>query len=153
MKNSNHAIKKTYQEIATFDGEARGWLAKNTENTKFSWAIKRVLKRTQAALQEYREKAEDITIEHCSVDGAGNIIIEEGRDPLGRPMERYKFTKEALQKRNDEQRTLFKKQVDIEPYVATDLPKDLSEEDKELFMDFVLKEPSGQTSEEKPTIK
>src|SRR4029077_3506287 len=144
MKNSNHAIKKTYQEIAAFDGEARAWLTKHPENTKVSWAVKRVLKRTQAVIQEYREKAEDITIEHCSVDDKGNIITE-GLDQFGR--ERYKFTPEKLLERNQEQRKLFKEKVDIEPYIATDIPPDITEEDRELFMDFVLNDAAPETKD------
>src|SRR6266446_4768825 len=134
-------MRKTYQEIATFDGQARQWIAQHPEKTKFSWAVNRVLKRSQAIVQDYREKAEDLTIKHCSVDDKGNILTD-GIDQFGR--ERYKFTPDKLLKRNEEQRALFKTEVEIEPYIATEEPKEISEEDRELFEDFVL---NGQVPE------
>lgn len=148
-------IHKSYREIGAFDREARGWLARReaefqskwraekpderkdqkppaAPGTKLTYAIARMLKRSQTILQRYQEKISDLEIEHASEDKDGNLAWDERGN--------LKFKKEALLEKNKKQRELFDGKTEIEPYYATELPKDLSEEEREIFVDFVIKD-------------
>lgn len=141
-------IKKTYREIATFSREARGYLQRreakyrqdnpdsngSVPHNKFVHAVNRMLKRAASALEHHDEQVQDLGIECASEDKDGNIAVDERGN--------FKFSKENLLKRNKKQRELFNSTTTIEPYYATELPKDLSEEDREVFVDFVIKDES-----------
>jgi hypothetical protein len=139
-------IKRSYQEIAQFDREARAYLVRREANwknanpeskasppaSKFTYAVNRMLKRSQAVIQDYHEQIEEINIKYCSEDKDGNIATDERGQ--------FKFRREELLKRNKDQRELFKTKTEIEVYMATEVPDDLSQEDKDTFSGFVIPE-------------
>lgn len=142
-------IQKTYREIGVFDSSARQYLAReeakwrsaNPENksaqpvSKFTYAIQRMLKRSQSVLENWGEIVQDLNIKHASEDKDGNL------DSDGRGQ--FKFKRDELLKRNKEQRDLFGSQTEIEPYYATSVPEDLDPEDREIFIDFIIKDEGG----------
>jgi hypothetical protein len=137
-------VQKTYEEIAEFDGQARQWLTRNEQNwkkenpeiksaypgTKFTYAVNRMLKRSQSALSKYREKAEEINVEHAATDADGILITDERTG-------QFKFKKDDFQKASKARLELLRSKVEIDPYHATEVPT-LSDEEKDVFSDFVL---------------
>lgn len=124
-------MQKSYGEMNQFIGAANAWLERNPNESKFSYAIKKVVKSCLKLLGEYQEQVEEISITHCAVDKDGVIL----RDERGG----FRYTKDELKKRNKKVNDLFKSAVEIEPYFATEIPK-LTEEEREVFLGFVLKE-------------
>jgi hypothetical protein len=123
-------MKTTYQDIFNFNNTARGYLVEHEkENTKFAWALHRMVKRAQTVIDDYNEKVQELNIEHCSVDEKGNIL-ENGRGG-------YTYTKDALLKRNKAQNDLTKQDVEIEPYMAKDVPE-LKFNERLMFEGFVI---------------
>jgi hypothetical protein len=137
-------MPRTYEQILTFANAARGYLERSKgQKTKLAYAIERVMKgyETQTTNLEtaYRDKLEDIEIEHCSVDDRGNIISP------------YVFTKEAqrarLKARKEASAELLKSEVDVTPYMATQIPDDLTEAEREAFAGFVVEEFEAELAE------
>lgn len=99
--------------------------AKENDN-KLSYAIKKTIKRIQEASEDFNEKAEDLRIEYCSTDEKGNVVKVNGQ---------YQFTKENLRKLNADFKKLF---LEIDPYFATEIPEDLTDEQTEAFEGIVI---------------
>lgn len=151
--------KKTFEEIRKFNltvGEYfRADATKARENTKLGYAIKRVSeKEIEPILVEYRnEHAEkyydEVTrtqVDNALTDKATGAILENAQGSE-RP---YKYDKEGLlavmkAERHFQEVTSKellaewdKKEFDITGYVATEIPEDLTDEQKEVFSGFVL---------------
>lgn len=128
----NATIKKTFAQIADFDSGARNWLVRNPASTKFKYAIERVLKRCQDVLSDYKQKHDEITISNAATDDKGVLLTDERGN--------FRFKPEGMIKRSREQLELVRSETEIEPYIATEPPKELTVAESDLFMDFVLKE-------------
>jgi|SRR5215831_13854646 len=130
-------MKKTYRELTDFINAAALWQGteknKDHQNGKFAYAVKKMVKRSNIARERYFEEVEDVNVKHCSVDSDKNII----QTPQGQ----YRFTKDAMIERLKELRTLSEKTIDIDPFIATVVPDDLTPEEIEAFTDFVIKPP------------
>jgi hypothetical protein len=123
---------KTYQEIRTFLVIADAWAGRNTDESKFRYAITRVLKRGSKLDSEYVEKAEDVNIDNCATDKDGVIL----RDDKGG----FRFTKDGEKARNKARLELFHSTVEIEPHYCGEIPDSLTEEEREAFTGFVIEE-------------
>jgi hypothetical protein len=133
--------QKTYSEILTFSTAARAYMERTKgRKTKLGYAIERVSKSYAAQADKletaFRDKLEDLDIEHCSTDEAGNILL----DGAGR----YVFTKDAqrarLQGQKDARRALLESVVEVEPHFATDLPEDLTDAERAAMVGFTIRE-------------
>lgn len=125
----------TYRKINEFLTVAAQWREKATGHEKFSYALKKVEKACKAHFEAYHEALSDLQIEHCSVDGAGNLMHEPNRDLV--------FSKDGLRKLNAAQRALWNTTpVSVDAFkVKGDLvPADLTPEQREAFDGFVLSE-------------
>lgn len=129
MKSLN--MQKTYQEILTFSQTARFWCNTNEKQSKFKYALERMLQRSKKALEPYFDKQADLNVKFAAVDKDGVILTNDKDD--------FQYKKDDLQKRNEALRALVKEAIEIEPYIATEPPpKPLSVEEEDAFMDFVL---------------
>lgn len=128
-------MKVTNKQIDLFRANARRYLGtpadpKNPAD-KLHHALLRMIKRTDNAFEEYTEKQEDINREYAELDEKGIYMIKDNQ---------YQYKPEKDKKRWSELRELGRKQVEIEPYIATVLPKNLSPALFEVFIPFVIKE-------------
>jgi len=144
-------MKKTIKELNEFTVATAKYLAKNPAETKFSYALKKVQKRIEKASEEakddYSEAIYDNNIKFASTDEKGNLLyevettIEANGTKKEVPTQNLKFTADKLIEKNKLQRELSKKllatEIEFEPYTATEVPE-LSEEEKEIFKDYVL---------------
>lgn len=120
----------TYTRLITFINIASAWLQANPKESKLKYALERVMKRAGKLYREFQEKIEDINVELCAVDRDGVVL----RDEKGE----YRFTKEGLKSRLHRIRGLEAGEVKIEPYFATEIPKDLPTPVKDALAGFVI---------------
>lgn len=126
-------MKKTNLQIINFLNFARGYLRTNEEKTKFRYALERMEKKASKLFDDYSEAMTKVQIDHAATD-ADKVILTDAAGNL-------RFTKEGLFARNKAQKELLAQEVEVEPYFATELPKEpLSEAEQEVCAGFVLPE-------------
>lgn len=122
---------KTYREIVTFINAAVPWLEKHPAQSKFHYAVEKVLKTCRKLWADYTEQLEELDIDHCAV-GKDDVILKDQRGEL-------QFTKDGLRKRNAARKELFESSVVVAAFVK-DPPDDLAPFEREAFEGFVLAE-------------
>lgn len=127
----------TNEAMMDFIAVAQQWMVKNESHaeTKLGWAIQRMLLRLKKDQQRIEDRIAEIQIDNCATDDKG-LIIKDARG-------QFEFTKEGAIQRNKQLRALYEKQIEIEPYIATELPmKDnkinLTIAEQEYFNGFVM---------------
>lgn len=148
-------MKITYENLIKFDNIAARWLKNlNNENTKLGYAIKKVSKKITVLLKPVSEldeqlqiDVEDIRSDNALTDPTTKAFIYD----LVGEVRHYKYTPETRKKRDNEIRIKIKQyNVDVEkllsqeiefttPYFATEIPKDLTLEEKDAFKEIVIK--------------
>lgn len=129
------------QFVNGFEANGRmypGWLALNRQESKLSYAIKRVLAQIEKFNSEKVIEFDNIDIDNCATD-ANQVILRNPDTTLA-------FTKEGLKARNLARTELLDKEVEIEPYYATELPDTLRPEEREILTGFVIKEEDAKLS-------
>ena len=101
--------------------------------TKLAYAITRVSKECQRVVSHYLRDLEDLRVKHCMADSDGAIRRDANAN--------FVFTKDGLNALNAAHRELLQKEItDFDPYFATDLPDNLSEQWRAEFEGFVIRE-------------
>lgn len=127
----------TAKQIQTFLNFAQSYLGRVKEETKPTYAIRRMQKRCEAVGVEHNEAIQDLNLKHCATNKDGVIL----KDAEGK----YEFTKEEAGKLNIALRELSKKDYVIEPYIMTEMPKEpFTYEECEACYGFVLEEPKDE---------
>lgn len=126
----------TNQQVFRFRETANVYLerTKDTPDSKFRFAVRKVRSRAQDVLDAVREAIEDLKIEHCATEPnePNGVIRKDVRGELC-------FNKSELNKFNVAVRALYKKEVTIEPKIVS-APADLTEDEAEAFAGFVIAE-------------
>lgn len=122
----------TYKQLIAFVNNAHSYLEKNTEETKFTSAIKSVQKqiRKHELIDDYQERMRENNLDHCSIDEKTKAILKEEDGSL-------KFTVEAQKKVNKLNKDLLSETVEINQRII-DEPGDLTELEKEAFSGIVI---------------
>jgi len=126
-------MKKTLRDVINFANSASRWTAmrdKDEPQTKLSYAVARMLKRCQKPIEDYNARNEDIRLNEALEDEKTKAVLMEGQQ--------YKFSKQGLKKVVEEQRKLLDEEVEIEPYIATAVPANLSDDVRVSFEGFVI---------------
>jgi len=138
---NNKKINRTLEELFEIDALVGRLYKKDKEleNTKFGYAYRKFYKKnTEPILKELQEKLSDIRVENALENKETREIIIDKENSRG-----YKYDKEGLKKCIKEERkvieTFNKKEVEIEPYFSSFVPKQLEEEEKELLKNLVIK--------------
>lgn len=125
-------IKKTFEQIIEFNHYAN-WLKQTKEQTKLSYAVGKVQKRISDFIVDYTDEVKDIEIDHASTNENGLLIIEN---------DSYSYTPEKMKKLRDAKKKHFnkwkEKEFEFENYIATEIPENLTEEEKDILKDFVI---------------
>ena len=122
----------SYRDLAEFMAHAQKRVAsrdKDNAETKFDYALRKVLKSCERLWTDYLETRGDIDIEHCAVDDSG-VIKRDAQGGLC-------FTKDGMKARATALRKLFDQTVDVPTHIA-EAPKGLTEEERDIFAGFVL---------------
>lgn len=128
-------MQVSYEKMFRFLGVARAWMEKNDEEpgnpkSKLAYAMYRVFEQTDKLTQKYQNRLQDLDIEFCAVDEKG-VILKDAQGLLC-------FKKEDLRRCNDEKRKLMEQTIEVEPYMATQLPKEFTEVELDCFDGFIL---------------
>lgn len=133
---------QTYRELQRFDNIAtaylrregyfdeNGWTKK--EPTKLVSNIKNVIKQAGKLFEVYKEKVDDLSIDHCLVDEKTKAILREENGA-------YKFGKEELKKFNAAIKELSNSSVEVHTRI-TEGEWDLTDEEREVFSGLVIAE-------------
>lgn len=100
------------------------------KDSKFDHAVLRLTNRSRIGFEKFNESIEDARIDLCSIDDKNNVIRDDKNG--------YVFSRDnlkALTKKNIQLRLV---EFDIEPYYATSFPKELTEDDIELFIGYLI---------------
>lgn len=123
-------MQTTNENNIVFINTAQRFLATHKEDSKFNYALKRVIARAKKIYNKYQQLLEDIDVKHCiEKDG---IVLRNGRGE-------FEFSREGLQTKIKLVRELLEKQVEIEPYISAEKPA-LSPEEEDAFEGFVIDE-------------
>lgn len=134
-------MKKTNLQIINFINFARtygkfdkeGKPVANPSKSKFTYALERMEKKASKAHEAFAEKMSDLNIEHAATDKDGTLLTDGNGT--------FRFTKDGLRARNTAHKALLVAEVEIEPYYATEPPKEaLTEVEKEVCAGFVIEE-------------
>ena len=122
----------THQQILIFSETASAWLndPEHQAETKFVYALRKMLRRAKPHVQVLREQSDDIQIEHAAEDK--DQVLR--RDATGNLC----YTKAEMHKRNTALRELSKQEIVIEPHFVDPPACVLKEAEREAFLGFVL---------------
>ena len=153
-------IKKTFKEIATFNGMGQGFLRRKPTNpqTKLGYAVTKLLDGDVAkCIKEYQRYYQDFWFENLEKELINNALTDKETGALllnpnntkEHPDRKYLYDKAGELKVREAERTFEalwetenekyeKKELEIKEHLVTDLPLDLSAGEKEAFDGFVL---------------
>lgn len=123
-------MKTTVEKIEKFINASKSYSSRVKEDNKFKYALKRQTSFIEPILKKLQDDIQEIEIDLCSVDKDKNII----RDEFGR----LKFDKENQKIRNKKARELMNQEIELENYVSSYIPEDLTEEERFAFERFTL---------------
>lgn len=134
-------MTKTNLQLINFINFARTYLQKFQEKTKFRYSLEKMDKRLTGPIETYSTKLADLQIEHAATEKEGGPILtdEQGN---------FRYTIAGLRARRQAQKELLEGEINFEPYYATEVPKDLSQAEKEVCAGFVLREEEVPADEE-----
>jgi hypothetical protein len=124
-------MTRTYRHLYTFLVVAQKWLSDHPQESKFRYALRKVVKHAEKLWSAYQEQVEELDIEHAAT-GERDVILKDQHGQIA-------FTKDGLRARNKARKALFDSDVSIEPYFAKDVPE-LTDAEREAFTGFVLKD-------------
>ena len=124
-------MSKKYKDVYTFLVVAQKWLTDHPQESKFRYALRKVVKQAEKTWSAYQEAVEELDIEHAAT-GDKDVILKDQHGQIA-------FTKDGLRARNKARKALFDSEVTIEPYYAKDVPE-LTDAERDAFTGFVLKE-------------
>lgn len=123
-------VEVEYNQSALFRANARNFNTKNKNMSHLSWALIKMLKRTEEANEKYTEEANDIRRELAETNDKGHIIEDKDTG--------FRYTKENAKLVDSKLRKLGKKTFMVQPYIVTELPADFEPIWLEFFVPFVI---------------
>jgi len=126
-------MKVTYRQLAEFRQKAEIYInSQGGKQNKLTYSCMKLRKATRDLIEDLSERETEIRMEKASVDDKGNFVL----DAKGS----YVFTPAALKEIGKKLRALHNEEVEVEPYIATIVPKDLHIAWYEYLSPFVLNE-------------
>ncbi len=125
-------IKTTYEQLFIFARAAQAWLAKDkaNERTKLGYAMHRMLARTEQFQNTYNNAVADLQVDACATD-ENDIILRDGRGQM-------EYTKDGFKELTRNRQALYESAIEVETYIATEVPKGLSNIELDEFAGFVI---------------
>lgn len=114
VKNGNlFTLKQALEVVSIHSNEDK-------PNDKLTYACSRVLDRLKEPIKKYYSAIDDINVENCMTGEKGELLYENLEKGI------YKFNKEGIRKRKKDVEELNEKEIDIEPYLCSELPERFS---------------------------
>lgn len=124
-------MKITYRRLFQFNTVAID-VMKNMPDTKLAWAIKKITKKTDIQAEQFNELVAEAEINNCEVDEKSRIIRDSNKDLI--------FTKDGFKAMKKEKKEAMDATLEIEPYFATEFPKELTQDQIEILTGFAIPE-------------
>jgi hypothetical protein len=138
-------MTRSHRAIYTFLVIGQKWLTDHPQESKFRYAMRRMVKRVEAVWTVYTESVEELDIEHAAT-GERDVILKDQHGQIA-------FTRDGLRARNKARKALFDSEVQVEPYYAKDVPPELTDAEREAFTGFVLKDDAESVVNGEPAPK
>lgn len=124
-------VTKKNQDWLVFLEIANRTYTEELGKTKFGTQLKKQVKVVSQALESYREKLEDLRIDHCSVDEKNNILRDKDQH--------YVFTKDQLKAFSSASRKLLQEDLEITVFLSEDYIKQaqLKSSEEEYFLEII----------------
>jgi hypothetical protein len=106
-------MTKKISDWLVFQEIVKSTMIPTVVNTKLGTVLRKQSKVVHTALEDYREKVEDLRIEHCSVDEKNNILKDKDNQ--------YIFTKEHLRAFGKASKELSNSDLEIEVFLKPEL--------------------------------
>lgn len=123
----------TNKQLIRFFQTAQAYLNSSKDNTKLTYALRKVMKRVEPAIEEYNEELQDVRAENAATDPNTGTFLEGSNGS-------FKYTQDGLKKLNAKTKELLKKTINLpgaSHYVEV-LPPDLHQEFVDAFVGFVI---------------
>lgn len=137
--NTQTSITVTFKTLRVFAEAANFYLIKDTKNshTKFAYAINKIMKQSTEFENQYKQECDDLQDTYQAIDSDKCLLwdlVEGKRFP--------KFTAENhkifRKKREELYQDWLKKEFTITPYMATDIPDDLTLAEIDCFLGLII---------------
>lgn len=124
-------VKKKNQDWLVFIEMTNRIFTEELANTKFGAQLKKQIKVVNKALDEYRDKLEDLRIDHCSVDEKNNILRDKDQN--------FVYTKEQLKAFSIASKKLLNEELEITIFLSEEYIKQaqLKAVAEEYFLEFI----------------
>jgi hypothetical protein len=138
-------MKFSWREISAFVSAADAYSAAHPEETKASYALKRIRDQITKHTETFQGIMADIEIDNCEVSPAKIVPTDPPpgiilRDPNGNLM----FTRDGWKEKNKQQRNeADKKQFEIVPHFLPDAPQGLTQDQKLALAGFLFAAEAG----------
>ncbi len=124
-------LKRSYRRYFEFRAQGSAYIQEKGD-TRFSYAIKKAIKKNEPVGESYTELTQDIQIDNALVDEKTKKIL---KDSKGNP----EHTTEKLKEAKSKVKKLMAKEVEIvTPDVWPDVPEDLTIDEIETLEGFVI---------------
>jgi len=135
-------MKTNIKRIQEFVNVSKIYLQSEKEETKFKYAIKKVLTRIQPCFDEYHELKEDIELEHANTNEHGSVLYKiEGGARV------YEFTKDQFKAAQKKLKALlYEERFEFQDYIAQETPDTINPDLLPFFEGFVIKEKDEQSA-------
>lgn len=136
-------IARTYRQLQEFDTIAANYLANNgyiadnaftkKENTKFTASLRNVMKQINKHYELMNDELDTIRIQHAATDDKTKVLLKDEKGA-------YMFTPEKLVELKKAIKNFRETEVEIYDRLvpAEDVPKDLIEDEIEIFTNVVI---------------
>jgi pyruvate formate-lyase activating enzyme-like uncharacterized protein len=135
-------VAVTFEKLREFQQASNFFLvkAKGNDKTKLAYAIGKISKQAQEYHNQYKSLCDDLQDKYQATNSDGHLvwdIVEGGqRMPTFKPDQHT-----AFRKKRDELYAEWKtKTFEIEPYIATEIPNDLSFGEVDAFSGLIIPE-------------
>jgi len=135
-------VKISNDEMLNFRRAAQNYINRHPDRTRLHHALEKSLKKTLTAFEDYADAESDIRIDTAMIDEKTKAFVMT-EDKMSYVVDPAKA--KDLQKR---MRELGRKEVEFEPYFATEVPKDLEAAWFQVFEGIVI-----QATDEVPAEK
>lgn len=124
-------MEVTVKQVATFRTMGRTYLNKvaGSKQNKLTYALQKMIAKTEAIHEEFSTKENDYRQEYASVKDDCFKVNAQGVIEID-PKKVKEYDKKVKEEAD--------KKVEVEPYIATQLPKDLNLSWYEYFIPFVI---------------
>lgn len=135
-------MKTNIKRLIGFSNAANSYLKIFPEETKFEYAIRKVVDRIKPCFHQYNELKNDIELDNANTNANGSVLYK-----IENNARVYEFTKQGLKTAQEQLNALsLEDRFEFEEYFAAEIPDNIPVELLPFFEGFVIKENDEQSA-------